>query len=121
MSAEPEATQLLRAVAEELKLPLTNIARRLELERLQAGAAGASLAGLSVQANVALTLVDSYLLGLQLAEEQGSLALEPVSVASTLTDTAHELQAFAKQHYVALEVAIAGRYEPVMAHHAGLK
>ena len=121
MPAGPEAMQLLRSIAEQLKLPLTNIARRVELERLRAGAAGSDLANLSVQTTVALQLVDSYLLGLQLAEEQGTLALEPVSVASTLTDTAHELQALAKQYGVALEVRIDGRYEPVMAHPAGLK
>jgi len=120
MPAGPESMQLLRSIAEQLKQPLTNIARHVELERLRPEAT-ADLSALGIQTTVALTLVDSYLLGLQLAEEQGNLALEPVSVASTLTDTAHELQGLAKQYGVALEVHIKGRYEPVMAHHTGLK
>jgi hypothetical protein len=107
-------------VAEQLKSPLTNIARLVELGGM-ASAAPIDLAALGAHTQVALTLVDSYLLGLQLVQEQGSLALEPVSVASTLTDTAHQLYAYAKQYNVELEVRIAGKYGPVMAHHKGLQ
>jgi len=115
----PPATELLRSVAEQMKLPLTQIVRQVELANLGAGPVDTQ--ALQTQATVALTLVDSYLLGLQLLSEQASLALEPVSVASTLTDTAHELSRFAKQYNVGLEVHVAGRYEPVMAHHVGLR
>jgi hypothetical protein len=116
----PGATELLLSVAEQLKMPLTNIARLAELAKMDT-TSPLDLNSLSVHAQVALTLVDSYLLGLQLAQEQGSLALEPVSVSSILNDTAHQLQAYAKQHNVMLEVRIAGRYGPVMAHFKGLQ
>lgn len=111
-------TEVLLSVAEQLKLPLTNIARLIELSTM---GAKTDLKALGAHTHVALTLVDSYLLGLQLAQEQASLVLEPVSVASTLTDTAHQLHAYAKQYDVGLEVRIAGKYGPVMAHHKGLQ
>lgn len=113
---------LLRSVAEQLKLPLTIIARQVELDRQTSPHdVGKSAQFLQVQVDAALSLVDCYLLGLRLAEEQTSLALEPVSLAATLTDTTHELYKLAKQYDVNLELEIAGRYEPVMAHAAGLK
>lgn len=120
LPAGPEATLLLQSIAEQLKLPLTHIARQIELGQLQPGAT-LDLPAMRAQTTVALALVDSYLLGLQLAQEQERLTLQPVSVASVLTDAAHELYDFAKQYDVELEVHIAGRYGPVMAHHAGLK
>jgi hypothetical protein len=117
----PQATELLLAVAEQLKLPLTAIARQAELGQMGGGLGAADLSMLRTNATVALALVDSYLLGLRLSHEQGSLALEPVSLSSTLTDTAHELYTYARQYDVHLEVRLAGKYEPVMAHHGGLK
>lgn len=120
LPAGPEAALLLQSIAEQLKLPLTNLARQVELGELQGGAA-LDLTAMRTQTAAALTLVESYLLGLQLAREQGQLSLEPVSVASTLTETAHDLRALAKHCGVELEVSIAGRYEPVMAHRSGLR
>jgi len=114
----PPAAELLASVAEQLKVPLTTIARQAELSQLTDQAMDAGL--LQTQATVALTLVDSYLLGLQLLEAQGSLALEPVSVASTLYEVAHQLHGFARTYGVTLDLTIDGRYEPVMAHRAGL-
>jgi hypothetical protein len=115
-----QASQLLRSVAEQLKLPLTVIARNAELMQLQG--VGLDFAGtLQVQARVAMTLVDSYLLGLELAERQEWLALEPVSVSSLLAETAHELEVYARQYNVVLEVELGGKYGPVMAHYRGLR
>lgn len=116
-----DATQLLRSVADQLKLPLTTIARQAELGQLTGDPAQVDLAVVRTHATVALTLVDCYLLGLQLAQEQAQLMLEPVSVSSILVEVAHELDMFARQYGTTLEVQIAGRYEPVMAHKAGLK
>jgi len=117
----PESTTILSSIAEQLKVPLTTIARSIELGQLHDDPGLLDMGALHLQTQAALTLVDSYLLGLQLLNGQGQLALEPVSVASTLTDTAHELSGFARQYNVTLEVQIAGRYGPVMAHHAGLR
>lgn len=118
---ESDQTRLLAAIAEQLKVPLMAIARQAELGELTQEVHAADLSGIRVQADTALTLVDSYLLGLHLLRSQTALQLEPVSVSSTLVEIAHELDKFAKQHGVRLHMHIAGRYEPVMAHRQGLK
>lgn len=115
---------LLRSVAEQLTSPLTIISRQAELAELVDNTTGSVLPDARVihaQAAAALTLIESYLLGAQLLHEQTELALEPVSVSSLLVDVAHELTGFARQYDVRLDVRIAGKYEPVMAHHAGLR
>lgn len=116
-----DVVRLLRSVAEQLKFPLSTIARQAELGQLTGDMQLVDAVSIRTHAQAALTLVDSYLLGLQLLQEQRSLELEPVSVSSTLVDIAHELDGFAKQHDAKLRLHIAGRYEPVMAHRAGLK
>ena len=134
--------RLLRSVAEQLKMPLITIARQAELASLvvplrmeqqeialaRSARAGNKLAAddsdlqvIARQAATALRLVDSYLMGLELTAGQEACALEPVSAASVLTDVAHELHGFARQYEVALEVHIAGRYEPVVANRMALQ
>lgn len=120
-SQSQEVTGLLRSVAEQLKMPLTTIARQAELGQLTGDVQLTDLAVIRTHAVAALTLVDSYLLGLQLLKEQSVLALEPVSVSSLLVETAHQLDGIAKQYNTRLELRIAGKYEPVMAHARGLK
>jgi len=116
---EKSQTRLLLSVAEQLKVPLTVMARHAELAELaRQGTLDPQL--IKTQSQAALLLVDNYLLGLQLLAQE-SLPLEPVSVSSTLVDTAHIIEAYAKQYDVAIELDIAGRYGPVMAHHVGLK
>jgi K+-sensing histidine kinase KdpD len=112
---------LLRSVAEQLKMPLATIARHAELGQLTGQPQLADLGAIRTHASAALTLVDSYLLGLQLLREQTMLTLEPVSISSLLVETAHELESFAKQYDTKLELRIGGKYEPVMAHPHGLK
>jgi signal transduction histidine kinase len=114
-------TQLLRSIAEQLKTPLAVIARQAELGQLTGDMQLVDAGSIHTQATTALTLVESYLLGLQLMHEQAELILEPVSVSSMLVDVAHELDSFAKQYGVGLELRIAGKYQPVMAHSRGLK
>ena len=114
-------TQLLRSVAEQLKLPLTTIARQAELGHLTGDITLTDVRAIQTHAEAALTLVDSYLLGLQLAEGQAELALEPVSVSSLLVDVAHALDGFAKQYGMRLELQVGGKYPPVMAHQVGLR
>jgi K+-sensing histidine kinase KdpD len=116
-----EAVQLLRSVAEQLKMPLATIARQAELGQLTGRMVAADMSAIRTHATAALTLVDSYLLGLRLLRDQTALQLEPVSVSSTLVEAAHELDDFAKQYGAKIELHIAGKYEPVMAHAAGLK
>lgn len=115
------AADVLQAVAEQLKVPLTIIARQAELSRGTGSMQANELHAMQVQATTALTLVDCYLLGLALAQGQTQLELEPVSLSSMLTTAAHELYYLARQHNIELEVQVAGKYEPVMASQRGLK
>ena len=62
---------------------------------------------------MALKLLDGYVLGLQ-PEEQLSLQLEPVTLASVLYDTAQALEPIAKQQGYSLRVDIGGKFGPVM-------
>jgi hypothetical protein len=110
--------QLLLSVAEELKLPLLQIARQAEQGRLSGTA---DLPAIQATADSALGLLDNYALGVRLALEPGQLAVEPVSVSSVLYDTGQQLDALAKSYGVALELSIAGRYGPVLAHRQGLQ
>lgn len=114
------STGLLLSVAEQLKTPLTVIARQMELADATDGQT-INPRLIHSQAAAALTLVDSYLMGLQLLSSQQHLELEPVSVSSMLTDTVHQLDQYAKQYDVTMELSIAGRYEPVMANRAALQ
>jgi hypothetical protein len=110
--------QLLLSVAEELKLPLLQIAGQAEQGRLTGET---DLLAIQSTADSALRLLDSYALGVRLALEPEQLAVEPVSVSSVLYDTGQQLNALAKNYGVELELSIAGRYGPVLAHRQGLQ
>ncbi len=112
--------KLLNALAEQLKLPLVRIARRAELAQTQNNRL-VSLASIELTADSALKLIDNYLLSLKLAQQQNGLQLEPVSVSAILTSAAHELSKIAKERNLELELSLSGKYEPVMAHRAGLE
>jgi hypothetical protein len=110
--------QLLLGVAEELKLPLLQIARHAEQGRLTGTA---DLGLVQNTAETALRLLDNYALGVRLALEPEQLVLESISVSSVLYDTGQQLDALAKNYGVELELSIAGRYGPVLAHRQGLQ
>ncbi|HEY5806105.1 MAG TPA: hypothetical protein VIS56_01815, partial [Candidatus Saccharimonadales bacterium] len=115
------ADSLLLSVAEQLKAPLTAIARQAELGQLTGQVGLTDAAAIRTQAAAALTLVDSYLLRLDLMHRQTKMQLEPVSIASTLTDAAHDLSRFANHYNVQLEVEVQGKYGPVMSNPQGLR
>lgn len=114
-----DVAKLLTSVADQLKVPLTNIARQAELLSLQ-GISGDQFLTMKAQSTAAIALVDSYLLGLELLNN-AQLELEPVSASSVLTEVAHQIQGYAKQHGIIVELSIAGRYEPIMAHLKALR
>jgi hypothetical protein len=110
--------QLLLGVAEELKLPLMQIARKAE----QAALSGESdPKTIQTIADTALRLLDGYALGVRLAMQPENLTTEAVSVSSVLYDSGQQLDALAKSYGVALELNIAGRFETVIAHRQGLQ
>jgi hypothetical protein len=108
--------QLLLSIAEELKWPLLQIARRAELAQTSA-----DFAAIQTAADSALQLLDNYALSVRLQLAPQTFELEPVSVSSVLYDAGQRLNALACSYGVDLELSIAGRYEPVMAHRAGLE
>jgi hypothetical protein len=110
--------QLLLSVAEELKLPLLQIGRLAEQGQLNGQA---DFKTIQASADSALRLLDNYALGIRLTLEPHPLASEAVSVSSVLYDAGQQLDALAKSYGVALELNIAGRFGPVLAHRAGLQ
>jgi hypothetical protein len=105
---------LLLSVAEELKLPLMQIARQAELGLAEPKAVRGT-------AEAALQLLDNYALSVRLHLQPAELDLEPVSVSSVLYDTGQQLDALAKNYGIELELNVAGRYGTVMAHRQGLQ
>ena len=114
---------LLMSVAEQIKLPLLQIARQAELARLSGPDAPDPLSKIQTTADSALSLLDNYVLAvrLNLEAQSHSLGLEPVSISSVLFDVGNQLSQYAKGYGVNLELHIAGRYGTVMAHRAGLE
>lgn len=112
-----EQERLLSALAEQLKLPLIQIAREAELAETTGSS---SYSSISYTADMALRLIDSYLLSIEL-QALPSLQLEPVSVSAMLQDTAHSLNRLAKQYDCDLRIDLKGKYQPVMAHRRSLE
>lgn len=110
--------QLLLSVVEQLKLPLLQIARQAEHGQM---GGRIDLLGLQSTADNAVRLLDNYALGVRLSLEPQALAIEPVSVSSVLYDTGQQLYTLARDYGVELELNIAGRFGPVMAHRQGLQ
>jgi hypothetical protein len=111
---------LLLALAEQLKLPLMQIARQAELDSLQPS--DSTIPNIRITADSALKLIDSYVLGVQLAtQESGLFEAEPVSISSVLYDAAAELAPLAKAYDVQLDLKVDGRFGPVTAHRRGLQ
>jgi hypothetical protein len=116
-----ESLDLLKVVAEEIKRPLIEIARSSELVSLTDQSALENvIATVETSANTALDLIDSYLLGLQLAGQQQILQLESISIGSVLYDTAHDLDKFAKIYNTTVQLSFKKTQRSVMAHSNGL-
>jgi hypothetical protein len=112
VSSNQTDERLLHVLAEQLKLPLLQIAAQAEAGHQTAdGTAGI--------ARAALRMIDGYVLATGTA--QTALSLEPVSISATLQDVAHALTPHAKRYDCRLEVQVSGRYGPVMAHQQGLE
>lgn len=117
-----EQSALLLSVAEQLKQPLLYIARSSELGLMDETVNQAALLQqIESHAAMALRLVDSYMLGMDILQTRANLELESMSLSSLLTDIAHELSPLARQYSVELELGIDGRYGPVMSHPAALR
>lgn len=109
--------RLLRALAEQLKMPLLHIARTAELSGNKPADV---LQSISYTADMAMQLIDSYLLSTDL-QTQPRMRLEPVSVSSVLQVVAHKLAPLARQYGQDLEISLSGKYGPVMANRESLE
>jgi len=108
------------ALAEELKSPLMRIARQSEL-LASTGCMPEGLSNVRMNADMTLQLLDSYLLSLHLIREPDALfAVQPVSIGAVLHEARGRLVDVAREYDVELELAIGGRYEPVMANNQAL-
>lgn len=110
--------RLLRALAEQLKVPILQIARSAELA--QSTEVGDAFRTIEYTADMTVRLIDSYLLSVQL-QALPVLELEPVSASAVLQDTASRLDLLAKQYDCELQVDLGGKYGPVMAHRQSLE
>lgn len=107
----------MRALAEQLKVPLMQIARHAELGQVQSDAE--QMLRITHIADMSLRLLDGFLLDGVLRDSE-SLKLEPVSISSAFVDVAHRLSPLAREYDCDLQVSLGGRYAPAMAHPASL-
>lgn len=103
--------RLLRALAEQLKLPLLQIARQAELGI--DGATSSRGAVVSQTADMALSLIDGFLLSTDIYAQQ-MLELEPVAVSSVLYAVSQDLKSHALLYDCDIDVSLSGKYAPVM-------
>jgi hypothetical protein len=118
---DDETTKTLFAsLAEELKLPLTQIARQAELSELSESGC-TNCRAIHTNADTALRLADSYLLSLQLHNGQGgALTREPIAPRSLLFDACHALSPLAGRYGVQLELPPETVSQPVLVQRAVL-
>lgn len=110
--------RIFLALAEQLKLPLLHISQHIELARM---GGEVRLDHVESVADMAMHLIDSYLLSRQLSRQQTSLELEPVTVSSVLQTAADRLDKIAKEYSCDIEIHLSGRYGPVMGHRQSLE
>lgn len=104
--------QLFMALAEQLKVPLLQIARLSEVS------SEAALPRISAISEHALRLVDAY--SQVNAQNQTKLLLEPLTTSAVLYDVALQLESFARQWDFTLEIDQQGKGVPIMAHRESL-
>lgn len=102
-------------VVEQLKSPLTYIARQSE----SAQTAG-ELANIRRTAEANLVLLDSLLVAMQMYAKQTDISLRPVMLNSVLYDVAQVLDDYAKQMGCRFELIMSKNQHPVMSNGPGL-
>jgi hypothetical protein len=102
---------LFTALAEQLKMPLLQIARLSEM------AHEATLPRIGIISEQALRLVDAYIK----SHDQTELILEPLTTSAVLYDVAEIIAPFAKACDYQIEIDLHGTSRPIMAHRETLK
>jgi hypothetical protein len=113
--------RLFLSLADQMKLPLLQIAHQAELASL-GQPSPELLTKIHTNASIAMQLIDAYCLSVRLAAQQSyAFTQESVAVSSVLYDAAHDLTPVAKQYNVELELSLGGKYSPVITHQEGLQ
>lgn len=110
---------ILRNIAEDIKLPLVRILTHAQLNNRQ----GKLLDGKLVEstADIALRLLDSYIASTHIYNGQQQLALEPVSVRAVMHDTAQYLSRYASQQNCSIDIRVPKSVRLVMANPSTLQ
>mgnify|MGYP000929470388 CR=1 FL=1 len=108
--------QLFAALAENIKSSFITVLRATEL----APESGREQGLIAETAQQSLELLDHYLLSLQLNQADPVAFLRPVSLSASLTDVAHQLVKTANAEHCDIELDVAGKYGPILAHPGGL-
>lgn len=111
MGHDHQADLFFAALAEQLKVPLLQIARLSELPAKQA------MPHISLISEQALRLVDGFIE----SQDQTALALEPLNTSAVLYDVAQLMQPLAKASDYQIEIDMSGSNRPIMAHRGTLK
>lgn len=114
-----EQAKLFRSFVESLRQPLYQMARVAELS-VSTGETEA-LPELLLTTTSLERLINSFVLSLDSSSPERALELSPVSLSAVLADVAHLLQPQANALACDIELYIAGRYGPVLAHPDGLQ
>lgn len=107
--------RLLRALAEQLKLPLVQIARQAELTNNPE-----VLKDIMHTASTAIQLIDGLLLSADMHAQQ-VLPIEPVSISSVFYAVSEDLKHHAKQYNCEVQISLGGRYRPIMGNFEALR
>lgn len=116
--------RLYIALAEQLQVPLLQIARLAESGatlRFSKSKHQQLMGLIELTSSTALRLLEAYTLSMRVADDQLMLNLEPVSLSSVMQDAAHQLSTLANRYDCKLELSIDGRYGPVMANPAAIE
>lgn len=118
-SGVDSGSDLLRALADELKLPLMQIARTAELTETNTEHQQ-ELHIIETTASNALRLIDGYMLSTALSR-QTQLDLVPLSVTATLYDVAQDLYKLSKLYDTTIDIKVKGGVGQVMANGPALR
>lgn len=119
-TSESSVEKLFAHLAEQVKLPFTQISQAAQLMDINdSSSLKSNQQTIEDISQNTIRLIDGFLLNLKLQNES-QMRLEPVPVSSVLYDVAELLSRFAKHNDCRLEIDVAGKFAPVMAHKKSL-
>lgn len=114
-----ELRNLFFSLAEDLKLPLIQIARIAELSKNKKDAK--LVEQIEAIADNSLQLIDGFILNSYLQNLGDAESMQPVSITASFQDSAHLLSSYAKKNNCNIEIEITGKLEPILANPNALK